>query len=293
MMYHYDAYQLRFKSEIILNELAFAPPSNEYDVSIQLREVPLLSTPVLQSLYYQVQPEACRLEIPNIVRFLIRHGQEIWVEPLNHADEDSIRLFLYTIGIPCLLIQRNYFLLQGAAVQVQTKNIAFLTHFGQGKSTLLAAFLQHQARFISDDFCVLNPNFELLPGIPYLHLRENTLKKLQKTPSSLKRVRPTIEKWVVPISSYSLLKPLVLHTIYVIKPVPQSDFRITQLFGLQKIQCMNQYVYQPSIVRGSGKSLFYFQKCPELAAHITLIQIERPEFGFQLDELVNCILEAS
>lgn len=292
-MYTYNVYQLRLQSELKLEELFLSPVSNEYDVSIYFKTAHPLKTPVNQGLYYQTQPEVCYLEVPNIVRFLIRHGREILIDPLRHADENSIRLFLYSIAFPRLLIQRNYFLLQGAAIQIHGQNMAFLTHFGQGKSTLLAAFLQRQAHFINDDFCVFNAKLELLPGIPYLHLREDTLKKLGQLSAAFKQVRASIPKWIVPVTSMPLFKPITLNSIYVMKPTAQSMFRTNRLLGLQKIQCINQYIYQPNIVKGSGKSLFYFQKSPELAAQTSLTQIERPELTFKLDELVNHIMEVS
>jgi hypothetical protein len=293
MIHQYYTFQLVLNSVITLPELLRLHPADNTThsskVSIQFGQNLSLENPKTQGLYYRVRPDYAWFEIPNLVRFLIAQGEAIDIEPLGATDEETIRFFLYTVALPCLLVQRGYFLLHGAALYLHRHAIAFLTHFSQGKSTLLTAFLQqHQAHFISDDFCALSPSGVLLPGIPCLHLYENTLKQLNISKNALRRTRPSATKWSYPVINPHT-QPELLKAIYVIKPSHHPDLRIKKLFGFPKVQHMSQYIYYPDIIKGLDQSLFYFQQNPQLATQISMAEIERPENGFQLNELIECI----
>ena len=294
-MYIYSAYQLVISSELSLPELCSIDDSigeSQPHISIVFGQARRESAPNadIQSLYYQIQPEACWIEVPNVTCFLIEYGRKIIIEPFPGADEDSLRLFLYTICLPLVLIYHDYFLLHGGAIHAGEESISFLTHFGQGKSTLLASLLKYRHfRFISDDICVLNHKGLILPGFPALQLRKDAIIKLDIDQTSIKLIRPTLQKWYIPIQQAFYSASSMLKIIYIINPTNRADVLMAPLVGLRKIQYLKKYTYHPLMVKGLGKDQFYFQQCAILAARTAVTYVERPKQGFRWDEFTHLI----
>ena len=345
-MHTYSAYQLIISSELLLPELCSIDDSITTEqpcISIVFGHARRESIPNMgvQGLYYHIQPEVCWLEVPNVSYFLIKHGREIVVEPIPGVDEDSLRLFLYTVCFPLVLIYHNFFLFHGGALQWAEQGVAFLAGFGQGKSTLLASFLKRNGFFLSDDICVLNQEGFILPGFPNLALREDTIKKLdiEKTASfivsakttspmsralcaglsdvprlldpaheprdvggrglaetmneaektKLKLIRPTLQKWYVPLQQAFCSEPSLLKIVYIIDPATRPEARITPLVGLRKIQYLKKNTYNPLFVKGLGKDSFYFKQCAFLAARTSASCVERAQQGFLWNEFADLI----
>ena len=293
-MHTYSAYQLIISSELCLPELCSIDDligKEHPDISIVFGHARRENVHCagIQGLYYHIQPEACWFEIPNVACFLIKHGRQIIVEPFPGVDEDSLRLFLYTTCLPLVLIYHNFFLFHGGAIHWGEQGVAFLANFGQGKSTLLASFLEYNYRFLSDDICVLNQEGFILPGIPHLQLREDAIKKLGIDQSTLKLIRPTLKKWFVPVQQSFYSQPSLLKTVYIINPTIRPDLLLTPLVGLKKIQHLRKYTYHPLFVKGLGKDLLYFQRCATLAARISVTYVERAKQGIQWDAFADLI----
>ena len=293
-MYIYSAYQLIISSQLPLPELCSVDDSigkEQPSISIIFGHARRESVhhEGVQGLNYHIEPEACWLEIPNISCFLIKQGRQIIVEPFPGADEDSLRLFLYTICLPLVLIYHNFFLFHGGAIHWGEQGVAFLAHFGHGKSTLLASFLKRNSSFLSDDICVLNQEGFILPGFPHLQLREDVIQNLGIEKTALKLIRPTLKKWFVPVHPVFHSQPSLLKIVYIINPTNQPDFLLTPLVGLKKIHYLKKYTYHPIFVKGLGKDLLYFHQCALLAARTSVICVDRAMQGFQWDEFANLI----
>ena len=290
----YSAYQLTISSELLLPELC--PMDNSIGkeqptISIMFGHAHRESVPnaVVQGLYYQIQPDVCWLEIPNIARFLIKNGCQIIVEPFPGVDEASLRLFLNTTCFPLVLIYHNFFLFHGGAIRCGNHGVAFLANFGQGKSTLLASFLRREDYFLSDDICVLNQEGYIMPGIPHLQLREDVIKSLGIEKTALKLIRPSVQKWFVPVKPALRSPPSLLQRVYIINPTNRPDHRLTPLVGLKKIHYLKKYTYNPLFVKGLGKDLLYFHQCASLAARTTATYVERAKQDLQWHEFANII----
>ena len=293
-MYTYSAYQLIVSSELLLPELCPINDSIEVgqpNISIIFGNARRESVPNarIHGLYYHIQPDACWLEIPNITYFLIKHGCQIIVEPFPGVDEDSLRLFLYTICFPLVLIYHNFFLFHGGAIHWGEHGVAFLANFGQGKSTLLASFLKGDCFFLSDDICVLDQEGFIMPGIPYLQLREDVIKSLDINQTMLKLIRPSVQKWFFPVHQSLYSQPSKLKYVYIINPTNQPEHQLTPLVGLKKIQYLKKYTYHPLFVKGLGKDLMYFQQCASMAARTSTTYVERAKQGLQWHEFANII----
>lgn len=293
-MHTYSAYQFIISSELLLPEL----PSVDDLIATDSPSISLIfgrarreSVPnaLVQGLYYHIQPEIGWIEIPNITRFLIKEGRQIIVEPFPGVDEASLRLFLYTVCIPLVLIYHNFFLLHGGAIQWGDQGVAFLADFGQGKSTLLASFLKRADCFLSDDICVLNQDGVIFPGLPFLQLQDDALNQLDIDRTRLNLIRPAVNKWYVPVQHVVCSQPVLLKTVYMINPSNRPDVQLTPLLGLRKIHHLKKHTYQPLFVKGLGKDLFYFHQCAALAARIKVIDVERAKQGLPGHEFAHLI----
>jgi hypothetical protein len=293
-MYTYSAYHLIISSELPLPELGLFDNligKEQANISIIFGHARRECVPnaSIQGLYYHIEPDACWFEIPNITYFLIKDGCQIIIEPFPGIDEDSLRLFLYTTCLPIVLIYHNFFLFHGAAIHGGAHGVAFLANYGQGKSTLLASFLKHHYFFLSDDICVLNQEGFIMPGIPYLQLREDVIKSLNIDQTTLKMIRPMAKKWFVPVGQSFYSQPSLLKNVYIINPTNRPDLLLTPLVGLRKIQYLKKYTYNPLFVKGLGKDLFYFQQCALLAARTTATYVERAKQDHQWHEFATII----
>jgi len=294
-MHTYFAYQFMISSELPLPELCSIDDSigeGHPHLSIVFGQARRENVPHtdIQSLYYQIEPEFCWFEVPNITCFLIKHGRQIIIEPFPGVDEDSLRLFLYTICLPLVLIYHDYFLLHGGAIHSGEEGVAFLSHFGQGKSTLLASLLkQSHFRFLSDDICVLNQDGLILPGFPALQLRKDAIIKLDIDQTTVKLIRPTLQKWYIPTHQAFYSAPSMLKIIYIVDPTNRADVLMTPLVGLKKIQYLKKYTYHSLLVKGLGKDRLYFHQCAILAARTSVTYVERPKQGFRWDEFAHLI----
>lgn len=291
-MHHYSAYQLSIYSKVELPELCSnheLKDRKQPQISIVIGHArrESVGNALVEGFYYKIQPETCWLEIPNICRFLIRQGREVIVEPFPGVDEDTVRLFIYTHCIPLVLVYHDYFLLHGSVIQRDEQAVAFLTNFGQGKSTLLASFIERNHPFLSDDFCVLNPDGLVMPAFPNIQLRYDALQTLNIDHTVLKRIRPKLNKWYVPSQQAFHSQPSPLKVIYIINPTNRLDLEFAPLVGLRKVQSLKKYTYHPLFVKGMGKDLHYFHQCAILAARTRVTYVERAKQGIRWHELAK------
>ena len=293
-MYPYSAYQLTIASELLLPELCQAEDSIEkgqstITISLGHARRESVTGAGAQGLYYQVDAQTCWFEIPNVTRFLIKQGRHITVEPFLGVDEASLRLFLYTVCFPLVLIYHNFVVFYGGALHWRGKGIAFLANFGEGKSTLLASFLKRDYFLLSDDICVLNQDGFILPGFPSLQLHEDALKNADNQKNVLERIRPQLQKWFVPVRKAFYSQPSLLKTVYIINPANRADFSLMPLVGLKKIYYLKKYTYNPVLVKGLGKDLLYFKQCAFLAARTSVIRVESAKQELRWDDLAHAI----
>jgi hypothetical protein len=147
---------------------------------------------------------AFNIDIKNIAKFQINAGNQIFYMPYDHVTSDVLRLFLMGSCMGALLQQRGLMVLHGNAVTSnhQTCRI-YLGDQGAGKSTTAAYYYQKGASIVADDVCAIMLNTEgrpvVVPGIPQLKLWQASADLLGLSTTHLKRVRPELDKFILPI----------------------------------------------------------------------------------------------
>jgi ABC-type multidrug transport system fused ATPase/permease subunit len=148
---HYTAYGLHIASELILPEL-MPGPVGQPDVYIRFGHVPTsLASPHSIGDYFQASPGTFLLKVPDTAHYLVVKGREIWINQVNRCGDDEVRLFLLGSAFGALLHQRHILAMHASAIQTARGAVLFVGPSGNGKSTLVAAFLHRGYRMLADD----------------------------------------------------------------------------------------------------------------------------------------------
>lgn len=294
-MHLYHAFNLSIQSQLELPELLLAKPQLEAiyqpDVFIQWGNVcpSGLEHPLFKSVSFQANKESLWLNIPNVARYLINNGNRITIEPYAQSDEDSIRVFLLGSCMGSLLMQRNLFLLHANAIKVGEYCISFSGPSGVGKSTLAAAFIQRGHAILTDDICAINQLAEVLPGFPQVKLWDDASRQMNIETESLRKIRPNLEKFSVPVCEKFYQYPLPLKMVYFLHVHDKDSIDLINLNGSQKFNHLINNTYRILYLKGLGKDRAHFKQCGAIASRVDVAHIFRPNHGFQLNELMAVI----
>ena len=292
-MQYYSAFQLVIQSELYFPELLPLAGSSDckFDVSIKIGKVDRqgIPNPLYHGLLYQVNEVCFWLTVPDVARFLISGGNSIIVEPFAGVDEDSIRVFILGSCMGALLMQRNLFLLHGNAIKVGSNCISFAGNSGVGKSTLSAAFFKRGYSILADDVCAVDSIGHVLPSFPQIKLWLDASTHLKIETEALRKIRPNIDKFAVPLGTQFHSDPLTLKVVYILQSHNKDDFKFSTISGMNKLKPLQNNTYRRAYLKGMGKEKAYFNQCGTLSNQIHLVNIVRPQHGFKLDKLVNLI----
>jgi hypothetical protein len=292
-MYYYQAFQLPVLSELKFPELLSTskPPCIDSAVTIKWGKVDAEGLPSATAcgLYYQAKEAELWLNIPNVARFLIKNGSEIIIHPTETIDETSLRVFVLGSCMGALLMQRNLFLLHGNAIKIGDSGVAFVGQSGAGKSTLSAAFFKQGYPILADDICAINTKGEITPSFPQIKLWQDAALALGIETSSLRKIRPSIEKFGVPLSDQFHKDPLPLKVIYILCSHNKDEFCFETIDGVQKLKPIKNNTYRQLYAKGLKKEKIYFLQSANIANHTHIVRILRPSEGFKLNELTDLI----
>jgi hypothetical protein len=293
-MHHYRAFNLTISSQLNLPELCALPHQPELppDVRIQWGAVAAvgLDSPLVTDLEFQANEKSLWLNIPKVARYLISDGNQITIEPYAQSDEDSIRLFLLGSSMGALLMQRNVFLLHANAIKIGNQCISFAGASGIGKSTLAAAFLQKGYSILTDDVCAIDSKGDVLPGFPHIKLWADASRHMAIETQSLRKIRPTLDKFSVPAGTQFYGSPLPLKVVYILDAHNHNSFKFTQLNSSQKFNPLKNNTYRGQYLKGLCRVQSHFKQCGMIASQVEVVHITRPNRGFQLNALIERIL---
>ncbi|MBU1879961.1 MAG: hypothetical protein KJ734_13530, partial [Chloroflexi bacterium] len=196
-----------------------------------------------------------------------------------------------------LLHQRGVLALHAAAIQTERGAVLFAGPSGNGKSTLLGAFVLRGCRMLSDDVTglVLDEAQRpiILPGYPQIKVWADTAERLGQPTAGLRRVRPQLEKFALPVQASFASAPAPLHAIYILGTHNEGgvDIRLKSLEGSARFAAIRHSTYRQRFLDGLGLRPAHF-RLAAAAAHTTrMVRVTRPPSPFVLEELVGCIEE--
>lgn len=239
-------------------------------------------------------PNRVLLFIDGVGRFLISGGEEVLIERDASVEDDLLRVFLLGSVFGALLHQRGLLVLHGSAIVVDEGCVAFLGITGSGKSTLAAAFRKLGYKIMADDILAVSTSEGLplvYPGYPMIALWTDGIRKLGEVPDSLKRIRPELEKYRLPLGEGFYAKPLPLHRMYVLTFSYSGKPRLIGLKLPVNLNWLKRHIYHLGFVEGLGTKDCCFKQCEAVANHVPVSLAMCPRRPFLLDELVYLLEE--
>jgi len=291
--FQYYAFGLNIGSELELPPLMPAENITKADVTIMCNDVSTtgLGHAEKSTPFFQCAKDQLWLHVPNIARFLVVDGNSITVGPEKDSDAQSIRLFLLGSCLGAILHQRGMLVLHGNAIRFGDHCVVFAGASGQGKSTLAAAFHQRGHEILTDDVCAVDGQGNVLPGYPQMKLWHDTLTKLDIERSGLSKIRLQVEKFARPLNDGFARTPLPVRAIYILNSHNRDEFLFEPLKGMEKFQPLKHQTYRKGYLDGMALNARHLQLCGKIAGNVHMARITRPNHGFQLDALVQHILD--
>ena len=130
-----------------------------------------------------------------------------------------------------------------------------------------------------------------LPGFPRIKLWQDTADKLGIETEGLRRIRPDLEKFNFPLMNPDSVAPLPVRWIYILKSHHNPETLFEPIRGLERFTPLRSNTYRVRYMDGMALKAEHLKLCGQLAGRIHLSRITRPEHGFELDGLVERILD--
>ena len=297
MEHLYRAYGLLVSSAIEIPEFlpAGAMEGAEPDVSIAFGSVPEALDPRdTEGILFQATDDAFIMHVEKVAGYQAVEGKRILVEPRPDSSPGDVRVFLLGSVFGALLQQRGLLPLHAGAVETSSGAILFAGPSGHGKSTLTAVFAARGHRVLCDDVCVLDVDGEgratAWPSFPQIKLWTDSARLVGKDVTTLRRIRPTREKYAVPVADGFNAEPLRVAAIYDLFPRATAGIVLEPLDGHERFSSVVHNTYRRGFL-GKRLRAHNFQMAAKIASTVRIVRIKRPLFPLQTDELVRLVEE--
>ena len=294
MKFCYQVFGLRLESEVALPRLApGSVEASQFDVSIRLAPIASQGLPSPITIYPRLQlaPNAAWLSVDGVGRFLVMNGNLILIDPANHADMQTVCLYVLGSCLGAIMHQRKRLILHGNAIKVGKEAIIFVGPSGVGKSTAAAGFYKRGYSILADDLSVIDNSNNVLPSYPQIKLWADAIDRLSYDRSRFERIRSQVDKFEMPIKEQFHKEPVRVNTVYVLHKDARSDFLFEEVTGMRKVIPLRNETYRKIYIRGMGLSTAHAENCIRLAQGARVVHVVRPESGFELEALIDRTLE--
>lgn len=272
--FSYSAFGLKVLSDINCDPCPRG--STPADVVFRFGEVAgQLEHPHSGAMLGQASPGYFLLKIDQIAQYLVTEGTRIVIECAPAASEDTVRLILLGSPVAALLHQRGVLPLHASAIVTPKGAVIFAGSSGCGKSTLACVFQLRGYPVLADEVCPVTAGNEsfVLPAVPTLMLWADALEHLGLKHNELKRARPEIHKYLLPLGDSFQLTPIPLYKIYILEPASTAGMGIIPISGLDSVKALSAVTYRPNLVRGMHLSRQHFNQITTVAAQTPMARV--------------------
>lgn len=292
----YKAFGLTIASDFKLSELPHA------EIGDSLADVVIMKADLseiwheMQDLgsYFVVKEDYMMFHVPGTAIYLVKEGHEIFVSPIEGADEDHVRLFILGTCMGGILLQRRILPLHGSAVIIDDKAYAIVGESGAGKSTLASAFLRRGYQFLSDDIIPItfseSDTAHVVPAYPQQKL---WLKSLDHFAMDAKNLRPIVrreEKYAVPVGDEFAKCAVPLAGIFELVKSPLDAIHIKPIKNLNRLSTLFDHTYRHMLLASMDILGWHFSITAKIASGMCMYQLQRPKYQFTATDLVDVIL---
>ncbi len=291
---NYAAYGLIWRMPLTCPELRQTLVESTPDVNVRYSQLPPPQAGASAAgPLRQVTPGEARFGLPGAARLLVRGGNEILIERQPDADDDMVRLLLVGTGMALLLHQRGLLPLHASAIVAPAGAILFMGHSGAGKSTLLNEFLRRGYPMLAEDLAAVRLDADgaawVEPGVQSTKLWADSAAMLGRPTDGLARVRPELEKYVVPVNEALAAAPARLAAIYTLASHNQPTILLEERRDARKFNALLDHTWQKLVVKRMGLHGAHFQRAIAVANQARIVRVQRPDEGFRLTELADAV----
>jgi hypothetical protein len=291
-MNKYIAFGLGIDSELSLPELILGHAKT--DVTIRRDSLDRLlqdKNGALNGVW--VNDEEVVLHWSQMATFLIRGGNEIFVDAAPTVPVERVRLCLLGAAMGVLLCQRGLTVFHASAVSLNGKAVAFVGEKGWGKSTLCLALHAAGHTMIADDVLAVNRTQDgpmALPGFPQMKLWPDSVVSVGQEPATVPRLDPLWEKRDYRVTQRFSADPVRLHAVYVLGQGAEPS--IESIEGSQAIFELLQHWYctrfGTEVLQAMGYAT-HFRECTNLAKSVPIYRLRKPRCLSTLAEVVQLL----
>ncbi|MDB5719441.1 MAG: hypothetical protein JWP15_59 [Alphaproteobacteria bacterium] len=252
--------------------------------------------------FVELSPSEFRLTVPDVARFFVRDGREVFVEALPGAADTDLRAYLLGSVLGALVHQAGLLPLHASAVARGDQAAAFLGASGAGKSTIAHRLSGRGFDLLSDDVCVVHAGGTgdgaeaaatalVWPGIRQFKLWDSSLAAAGESKAGLSPVLMREDKFLLPASGLADDRPHRLGLLYVLGRSEGTESRFAELTGLQAVNALVSNTYRGLALNGMGRSAWHFRRCTELARECRIFTFAMA-WGFERAETAYATIEA-
>ena len=308
-LYEYTAYGLHVRSPFALpfTPLPGGPrgergpqgvrgPQSGPDVKIRIGTTPAaLPAPADRHGLWESAPGAFLLDVPGVARYLATDGRDVLVEP--HGGHDDVGVFLIGPVFAAVLQQRGIMTFHAAALETGAGAVLFTGRSGDGKSSLLAALVKRGYAMLADNVAgvVLDADGRpvVLPAFPGLRLWADALDKLAWPGRMPGRMRPALEKYLVPVDDRFRSAPLPVCAVcrLISNTGDGDDVEVETVPAASAFRWLLRAIYRSMFLQGLGQHPACFRTVTALAKRVPTMCVAKHPWPLRPDALADRIEE--
>ncbi len=291
--YTYYGYGLNISSEIEL-PLPLIKHENNFDVNIVFGKIPKNIECERKISSYLISQEHFILNFKGI-KMYAGFGKKIIIET---SKEDGFNIddavpFILSSCIGTLLHQRKMLIFHASAVMTENGAVLFFGTSSSGKSTIATVLNSKCYEVLSDNICpvcIVKGKAVMYPSGEKVQLWKDIINTLKIPAESLKKVRPSIEKYE--IDNYcNIHKPINISNIYLLNPSNQILYEINSKYSVkQKLNILKNNIYCRNFVKEMFIENQYYRSLKQLAQTVPVKEFIKPNSEFIVNKLAETLL---
>lgn len=293
MTYTCTAYGLVLRLPFSCPALTPAPEDAIPDVIVLNGVVPrYLAAPAAEGINWQAEPgRFLHRGGMRAGRFLVEGGERVTLERNLAAEDEMLCFHFLSAVLAAVLRQRGLLVLHANAAATPAGAVAMSGASGAGKSTTLAALLARGCAMLADDIVVLQKgqggHVEVLPGVPQLHLTEESANAVGQDITGLPRYPWRRMKAAVPAHNSMATDAASLRALYLLQTYGGAELRVQLLTGAEKFAALQDCVYGPLL---ADEHPGLFPLFTAVAEQVPVWRLERPAERWSLNYVAEVIL---
>jgi hypothetical protein len=252
------------------------------DVKVSMGSTPLsLGGNAFIGNKFEATPGKLLLKTLSIADYFVSDGRRIIISPKISSTPETVQKLLFGWATAGILQQRRTLALHASSVAFDSSAIAFCGDSGVGKSTLVGLLANRGLTVLDDNILALLINEREIrahPGIGYIRLLQDALKKMGQDVSGLQRIdnsESASGKYILPLKhDYQCNKPTKLKRVYILKHGLSLCMR--SLLAREKIDALRENIFMLRFAKGLARTADMFEQLLMLGAQVEVIELTVP-----------------